>query len=91
MKFKSKKRKPAVGMELSATISMRAGQSADEAAEALLTFMNAITALSNATQAVWIHIYCDGIPAELEAKVQSAIDACARPSHLKLIINNPTA
>ncbi len=91
MKFRSRKLKPQVGMEMTVTLSMREGQTVGQAARSILAFLKHLNAAARATKAVWIHVRCVGVPAELEEKLASAINVASKKPALTLVIDNTRA
>lgn len=91
MKFKSRKSKPATEMEMSVTLMMPAGQTAEESSAALISFFESVTAASNAIGAAWLKVNCSNIPEELESALQTAFDKMNQRPQLKLVIDNPSA
>lgn len=88
MRYQSRAKKPDTGMELSVTLSLAADETVEQSAESIVKFMEAVQAASASIGAVWVHMRCSGIPAELEDRVQAAIDAAKKPPHLTVVVDN---
>jgi hypothetical protein len=87
MRFKSRRPKPATGMELTVTLSMPADQSVEQSAASIVQFFDGLLSLSAATGAAWVNVRCAGIPVELESRLQAALDQANAP-RLKLVVDN---
>lgn len=90
MKHVSARPKPPTGMEMSVTLSMPAGQSEDESAQALLKFLEALGGEAfRSVGAVWFRIRCSGIPERYESIIANAIaGATAKSPHLRIVVDN---
>ena len=88
MQFKSRRRKPPTGLELSVTLMMPEGQSVEESRDAILKFFDTVSNASKEIGSVWIRVNCSGIPDELEPALQAALDNTNRRPQLELVVNN---
>jgi hypothetical protein len=94
VRYRSAAKKPETGMEMSVTFHMPAGLTAEQNAEALVKFFEAINAASDTVGSTWLRIWCAGIPAEYEGVIAKALDDARavnldKARHgLRLIVDN---
>ena len=90
----SRKKKPAVGMEISLTLSMSVDRTIGQSADAIVEAFKSAKELSALTSAAWVKVQCIGVPPALEhllasalEKSQAELDALGAPP-LKLVVDN---